>query len=66
MLPVGRSLALVTGRSSANGAELQRSDRFTLGGSRWYGSAQVEAEGAQWKSAEVYAVSIGLRCFYLE
>ena len=40
------------------------SDRVTMGGSWWYGPAQTQADWAQWKPADFYAVYIGLRCAY--
>lgn len=39
-------------------------ERRTMGGSWWYGSAQMRADVEAWKPAEFFAVYIGFRCAY--
>lgn len=45
-------------------ADRQGADALTAGGSWWYGAAQTEASGVQWKPADFYAVYVGFRCAY--
>ncbi len=69
-LPVGQTRAGVNGLYDMGGnvwewaSDASGSDRLTMGGSWWYGPAQTQADGAQWKAADFYAVYIGLRCAY--
>ena len=39
-------------------------ERRTMGGSWWYGSAQMAADVVAWKPAGFYAVYVGFRCVY--
>jgi formylglycine-generating enzyme len=43
-------------------ADRQGDQALTAGGSWWYGPEQSRADGAQWKSADFYAVYVGFRC----
>ncbi len=43
-------------------ADARGDERRTLGGSWWYGPAQMRAEVQAWKPAGFYAVYIGFRC----
>jgi sulfatase modifying factor 1 len=45
-------------------ADRRGGDALTAGGSWWYGPAQAQANGVQWKAADFYAVYIGFRCAY--
>lgn len=45
-------------------ADARGDERLTAGGSWWYGSAQTQREGMQYKPAAFYAVYVGLRCVY--
>jgi len=69
-LPVGETRAGVNGLYDMGGnvwewaSDASGSDRLTMGGSWWYGPAQTQADGAQWKPADFSAVYIGLRCAY--
>jgi formylglycine-generating enzyme required for sulfatase activity len=45
-------------------ADRRGDEALTAGGSWWYGPAQAEAGGTQWKAAEFNAVYIGFRCVY--
>ena len=45
-------------------ADRRGEQAFTAGGSWWYGPGKTRREGAQWKSADFYAVYIGFRCAY--
>lgn len=45
-------------------ADARGTERRTLGGSWWYGPAQMQAEVDAWKEADFYAVYIGFRCVY--
>lgn len=45
-------------------ADRRDEDALTAGGSWWYGPAQTQAGGMQWKPAEFYAVYVGFRCAY--
>jgi sulfatase modifying factor 1 len=46
------------------GADVRGDERPTLGGSWWYPASQMSASVDAWKSADFYAVYIGLRCVY--
>jgi formylglycine-generating enzyme len=46
-------------------ADSRGMDRITMGGSWWYGAAQTQVDGGQWKPADFYAVYVGSRCFCL-
>jgi sulfatase modifying factor 1 len=45
-------------------ADRRGDDALTAGGSWWYGPDKAEAEAAQWKQADFYAVYVGFRCAY--
>jgi formylglycine-generating enzyme required for sulfatase activity len=45
-------------------ADRRGEDALTAGGSWWYGPAQAQVSGAQWKPAAFFAVYIGFRCAY--
>ncbi|RDJ23506.1 formylglycine-generating enzyme family protein [Bosea caraganae] len=45
-------------------ADRRGSEALTAGGSWWYGLPQTQADGAQWKAADFYAVYVGFRCAY--
>ena len=45
-------------------ADARGDERLTAGGSWWYGSAQTQREGMQYKPAAFYAVYVGFRCVY--
>ncbi len=69
-VPVGTTKAGVNGLYDMGGnawewlADRRGDDALTAGGSWWYGPAQTQASGAQWKAADFYAVYIGFRCAY--
>jgi len=68
--------AVAAGRPGVNGlhdmggnvwewlADQRGAEALTAGGSWWYGAAQTEAEGLQWKDSGFYAVYVGSRCAY--
>lgn len=45
-------------------ADRRGSEALTAGGSWWYGAAQTQTSGAQWKEVDFYAVYVGFRCAY--
>lgn len=45
-------------------ADRQGGEALTAGGSWWYGPAQAQADAAQWKAADFYAVYVGFRCAF--
>jgi formylglycine-generating enzyme required for sulfatase activity len=45
-------------------ADANGSDRLTAGGSWWYDTAKMKANGMQFKPADFYAVYVGFRCVY--
>jgi formylglycine-generating enzyme required for sulfatase activity len=45
-------------------ADRRGDEALTAGGSWWYGPDKAEAEAAQWKPADFYAVYVGFRCAY--
>lgn len=45
-------------------ADRRGEDALTAGGSWWYGPAQTQSGGAQWKPAAFFAVYVGFRCAY--
>lgn len=45
-------------------SDAQGNERRTLGGSWWYGEAQMRADVVAWKPADFHAVYIGFRCVY--
>jgi formylglycine-generating enzyme len=45
-------------------ADRRGGEALTAGGSWWYGPDKAEAEAAQWKAADFYAVYVGFRCAY--
>jgi formylglycine-generating enzyme len=45
-------------------ADARGSERRTMGGSWWYGAAQMRAEVDAWKAADFAALYIGFRCVY--
>ena len=45
-------------------ADARGEDRLTAGGSWWYGAAQTQASGMQYKPARFFAVYVGFRCVY--
>jgi formylglycine-generating enzyme required for sulfatase activity len=45
-------------------ADRRGDEALTAGGSWWYGPAQAQASGAQWKAASFTALYIGFRCAY--
>jgi len=71
-----RHVAVATTRRGVNGlydmganvwewiADRRGDQALTAGGSWWYGPSKTRRDGAQWKSADFYAVYIGFRCAY--
>jgi formylglycine-generating enzyme required for sulfatase activity len=45
-------------------ADERGDDRLTAGGSWWYGAAQTELSGMQFKPARFFVVYVGFRCAY--
>jgi formylglycine-generating enzyme required for sulfatase activity len=45
-------------------ADASGEDRLTAGGSWWYDSAKMKADGMQFKPAALYVVYVGFRCAY--
>jgi formylglycine-generating enzyme required for sulfatase activity len=68
--PAGSTAAGVNGLHEMAGnlwewlADARGEDRLTAGGSWWYGAAQTQASGMQWKPARFFAVYVGFRCIY--
>ena len=69
-VPVGTTRAGVNGLYDMGGnvwewlEDRQAAQALTAGGSWWYGPAQTQASGMQWKAADFTAVYIGFRCAY--
>ncbi len=45
-------------------ADARGDERLTAGGSWWYDTAKMKADGMQFKPADFYAVYVGFRCVY--
>ena len=68
--PVGSMPAGVNGLHEMAGnlwewlADERGDERLTAGGSWWYGAAQTELSGMQYKPAQFFVVYVGFRCAY--
>ncbi len=68
--PVGRTAMGVNGLYDMGAnvwewlADASGEDRLTAGGSWWYDSAKMKADGMQFKPAAFYVVYVGFRCAY--
>lgn len=71
--PAGQTIAGVNGLHDMGGnvwewvddaSPRDQRERRTMGGSWWYGAAQMQADVEAYKPAEFYAVYVGFRCAY--